>query len=169
MAPDNYASNPTIEDNLKMLRAYLSSHYSSQPLLNKIVVLWASVKLPGLLTQEQRAVLEDTIFGLQKEDGGWSLSTFGTWERHDKTSLETKSDGYATGLAVFALEQAGLSSAQPQVKKGLLWLTKNQDQAEGLWPAYSLNKNRDLSTDTGRLMVDAATAFAVLALENSHQ
>ena len=168
IAPDNYASDPTIQENLKMLRAYLSSQYSSQPLLNKVVLLWASSKLPGLLTGEQRAGLQETVFGLQKEDGGWSLSSLGTWERHDKTPLETKSDGYATGLTVFALEQAGLPSTQSGVKKGLSWLIKNQDQAEGLWPAYSLNKNRDLSTDTGRLMVDAATAFAVLALESAH-
>jgi squalene-hopene/tetraprenyl-beta-curcumene cyclase len=169
IAPDSYVSNPTIQENLKMLRAYLSGQYSPQPLLNKVVLLWASTKFPGLLAPGQRAALEDTLFGLQKEDGGWSLSTLGTWERKDKTPLETKSDGYATGLTVFALEQAGIPSTRPEVKNGLSWLIKNQDQAEGLWPAYSLNKNRDLSTDTGRLMVDAATAFAVLALESAHQ
>ena len=169
VAPDNYASDPKIQENVKLLRSYLTSQYASQPVLNKVVLLWASAKLPGLLTGAQQSSLEDTLFGLQKEDGGWSLSTFGTWERHDKTPLETKSDGYATGLTLFALEQAGLSSPQPGVKRGLLWLTKNQDQSEGFWPAYSLNKQRDLSTDTGRLMVDAATAFATLALENSHQ
>ena len=43
--------------NLAALRIYLTSHYESQPLLNKIVVLWASAQFPGLLTPPQRKPL----------------------------------------------------------------------------------------------------------------
>ena len=86
------------------------------------------------------------------------------WKRRDGTALETKSDGYATGLVSFVLGQAGLSRTRPELKKGVAWLAKNQNSEEGFWPATSLNKQRDPASDAGRFMSDAATAYAVMAL-----
>jgi len=66
-------------------------------------------------------------------------------------------------LASFVLQRAGISHTEAQWKQGLAWLAKNQDP-QGFWPAYSLNKQRDPASDAGRFMSDAATAYAVLAL-----
>jgi squalene-hopene/tetraprenyl-beta-curcumene cyclase len=164
MAPGTYLSEPGIQDNLKSLREYLKGSYQAQSIFNRTVLLWASARFPGLLTAEQRTALIGLLYNLQQGDGGWSLASMGTWTRRDGTQVETRSDGYATGLAVFALEKAGIPSGQTQVKKGLEWLAQNQDRTEGFWRAYSLNKQRDLSTDIGRFMSDAATAYAVMAL-----
>ena len=163
--PDHYSADPKIQANLNLLRQYLVKNFDAQPVYNKLILLWTSTKLPGLLTPEKRAALEDTLYGMQQADGGWSMTPMGPWTRKDNTPEETRSDGLATGLTVFALEEAGVPRSQEQVKKGLEWLLKNQDPANGSWVAYSVNKKRDLSSDAGRFMSDSATSFAVLALE----
>ncbi len=165
-APPAYRSEPEIQDRLKLLREYLVRERESQDLLDRVILLWASTKIPGLLTPAQQKSIMDEALSKQQPDGGFSLSSFvGTWKRKDQTPLETKSDGYATGVVTLALQQAGMSPDQPQLSRARTWLMLNQDKTEGRWLAYSLNKQRDLSTDIGRFMSDAATAYAVLALK----
>ena len=123
-------------------------------------------RLPGLLDEKERSALVETLAAKQQPDGGWSVNDLGSWKRHDDTPEETKSDGLATGLTVLALEQSGVGA--DSAKRGLTWLAQNQSQEDGKWSAWSLNKKRDPSTDIGHFMNDAATGFAVLALENSH-
>jgi squalene-hopene/tetraprenyl-beta-curcumene cyclase len=168
MAPGGYQNESNISLNLQLLRSYLSREYDRQPLLNRVVLLWASSKLYGLMSPEQRNSLVSFLLGKQKEDGGWCLATLGSWHRRDNTPLDTTSDGYATGVVVLALEESGTSESREAVKKGLAWLMANQDKTEGPWHTNSLNKQRDPKTDIGRFMSDAATGYAVLALENSH-
>ena len=133
-----------------------------------MLLLWAGTKIPGLLTPAQQKSIVEEALTKQQEDGGFSLSSFVKgWKRVDSTPLETKSDGYATGLVTLALQQSGMSRDQPQLKRGLTWLAQNQDKTEGRWLAYSLNKNRDISSDFGRFMSDAATAYAVLSLKRA--
>ncbi len=164
-APAAYQSAPENQERIKSLREYLARARGSQILMDRVMLLWASSKLPGLLTRpEQQGIIEEAL-GKQQADGGFSLSSFvGSWKRHDETPLETKSDGYATGVVVYVLQQAGMSRDQPAMKRGLAWLAQNQNKEEGRWLAYSLNKQRDLASDVGKFMSDAATAYAVLAL-----
>ncbi|HEY6488526.1 MAG: hypothetical protein WCC26_14535 [Terracidiphilus sp.] len=161
-APDNYRNDPTIVGNLAALRVYLLRSYAAQPLLNKMVVLWTSAEFPGLLTPAQRKTLIAEIVGRQHADGGWSLTDLGAWKRRDNTPLETRSDGYATGIALVSLEANHIANSY--VSRGIQWLVANQDKTTGAWTAWSLNKNRDPKSDAGPFMSDAATAYAVLAL-----
>jgi len=163
-APGGYASSVDIQPNVALLGGYLTKQFEKQHTLNRLMLLWASAKLPGLLTPEQRELVVAEVLGKQRSDGGWSTASLGPWQRVDGTALDTASDGYTTGLAAFALQQAGLPPAHPQVKKALGWLIAHQDKATGRWRASSLNKQRDPESDAGRFMSDVATAYAVLAL-----
>jgi len=90
------------------------------------------------------------------------------WMREDGTPLAGKSDGVATGLITFVLQEAGISKNDLHLQSGLSWLMTNQT-SEGFWPALSLNKKRDPSSGIGRFMTDAATSFAVLSLMKSER
>jgi squalene-hopene/tetraprenyl-beta-curcumene cyclase len=171
-APGNYRARPEIQNNLKMLREYLNRECAAQTTINRVVLLWASAKVPGLLDSERQKAIMNEILGKQQADGGWSLSSLaGNWKRNDGTPQEVKSDGYATGLIAFALQQAGLPAENARQKLALAWLANNQNKTEGFWLAYSLNKNVEhhMTPSTALFMNDAATAFAVLALSEANK
>jgi hypothetical protein len=168
--PGSYTQRPDAQERLKALTGYLKTHYEAQPLLNKIVALWAARSFPEILNEQQKNALLGLVYTLQKADGGWSASDLGDWHRRDGTPLETRSDGYATGLIALVLEEAvaGAPHAPPatssHIERALTWLRSNQDPDTGAWPAWSLNKNRDPQSGPGKFMSDAATAYASLAL-----
>jgi squalene-hopene/tetraprenyl-beta-curcumene cyclase len=167
-AAADYRSAPEIQPGMKLLRDYLLRDYGSQILMDRVMLLWASSKWLGLLTSTQQNAIAEEALSKQQADGGFSLSSFvGTWQRRDRTPLELRSDGYATGLVTLALRDSGIVRDQPQWRRAIAWLEQNQ-YAEGRWLAYSLNKQRDLDSDIGRFMSDAATAYAVLALKSAN-
>ena len=128
------------------------------------MLLWASAAAPELLARDRQQAIVDALLAAQHEDGGWDTASLGSWKRADGTPLDTRTDGYATGLVTFVLESAAAERTQPQIKRGLAWLVAHQDPASGSWFAASLNKQRDPASDAGKFMSDAATAYAVLAL-----
>jgi hypothetical protein len=87
------------------------------------------------------------------------------WKRLSNTG---ESDGCATGLTVLAMEKAGASQHEDALRRGVEWLKEHQAK-DGSWWATSLNGQRDTKSDIGRFMSDAATGYAVLALENADQ
>jgi len=169
LAPENYRADPEIQQNLEALREYLNRKYPPQTLLNRISLLWASAKLPGILTARQQQSVIDQILSKQRADGGWcAASLVGTWKRTDGTPLVMKSDGYATGLITYVLQQAGVSRDSVHLEDGVSWLMRNQTRWSGHWQGYSLNKwHYDLFPVGDHFMNDAATAYAVLALTQS--
>ena len=169
-APATYRSASEIQNNINLLREYLNREFAAQTPINHAVLLWAAAKLPGLIELDRKKAIISELLEKQQSDNGWSLSSLsGEWKRHDGTPQEVKSDGYATGLITFALQQSSVPLENAQLKRGLAWLTENQDKTEGSWPSFSLNKNKEhhLSPETALFMNDAATAYAVLALTNA--
>jgi len=167
IAPENYREAPEVQTRLKPLREYLNREFAVQTTINRVLLVWAAAKLPGLLEPDRHKAMIGELLEKQQADGGWSLSSLsGDWKRADGTPQETTSDGYSTGLITFVLQQAGISPENAKLKRGLAWLTANQDNTEGSWAAYSLNKNREnhISPETALFMTDAATSYAVLSL-----
>jgi squalene-hopene/tetraprenyl-beta-curcumene cyclase len=173
--PGGYAASPAVQPNLARLRSYLhddlDARWSDRLLLRdnpalfkRTMLLWASTRLPGLASPAEQRGIEHALFDVQRPDGGWSMSSLGNWSRHDGTSLPATSDGYATGLIAYTLEQSGTPASEAHLAKALDWLASNQDRTTGMWPAASLNKDRDPDSDPAKFMSDASTAFAVLAL-----
>lgn len=178
IAPDGYLSTPSIQGNIQLLRGYLLRDYTSQSLLNQSFLLLASAKLPGLLNPAQQKSIVEQLELKQQSDGGWSLSSLvGHWRgwnpsslyalvnrREDGTPQVAQSDGDATAIVTYAMQQAGVPRDNPRLQRGLDWLLSHQNPTDGSWPAYSLNRQRDLTSNIGRFMSDEATGYAVLSL-----
>jgi squalene-hopene/tetraprenyl-beta-curcumene cyclase len=172
IAPGSYRAAPAVQASLRLLRDYLNREFALQTTINRALLLWAAAKLPGLLQPDRRKAIIGELLAKQQADGGWSLSSLsGDWKRRDGTPQETASDGYATGLITFVLQRAGVSPENAKLKRGLAWLTANQDKREGSWAAYSLNNNREhhISPETALFMNDAATSYAVLSLTTANR
>jgi squalene-hopene/tetraprenyl-beta-curcumene cyclase len=159
IAPESYAKTEKARAGLEKLRAYLKKN-AAPNLHHRAWLLWASLRLAGLMTPSERDTTVKDLLVLQKADGGWSLPSLGDWKGNDGRDNDRSagSDGYATGLVVYILRQAGLPAAHPGLRKGAGWLKSNQ-RVSGRWFTQSLN------TDNYHYISHAGTAFALLALK----
>jgi squalene-hopene/tetraprenyl-beta-curcumene cyclase len=158
-APEEYAKSEAAKAGLARVKSYLKEN-SSPNLHHKTWLLWASVKLDGLITADERDQTIKSLLSLQRKDGGWSLPSLGDWKRLDGTAndADAPSDGYATGLIVYVLRQTGMGAEKEPLKRGVAWLKANQRES-GRWYTRSLNADRAHYT------TNAGTAFAVMALK----
>lgn len=159
LAPEGYAKTDAAQAGLAKLRGYLEKN-GAPDLHHATMLLWASTKVDGLMNKGQQAGVVAQLRAAQRADGGWSLPALGQYRRRDdaKTpNVAADSDGYATGLAVYVLRQAGVPAADPAVARGAAWLRANQRES-GRWYTRSLN------TDRAHYITNAGSAFAVLAL-----
>ena len=162
-APSAYAADSTIRERVDALRGFLQRTVDTTHLFNRAMALWASGELSGALTPAQRQSIVDALMTAQRSDGGWATASLGPWKRRDTTPFDSTSDGYATALAVIALQHGGVARDEQHVRAGTTWLVQHQSAA-GMWSAASVNKSRDPASDIGKFMSDAATAYAVIAL-----
>jgi hypothetical protein len=150
---------------VRLLRDYLQRRFPDENLHNRLWILEASTRpaFADVLSADQKRAAVEQILALQRDDGGWALATLGTYKRLDGSALPGESDGYATGVALHVLLRQDRTAAAPSVARGLAWLRSHQ-RADGSWPGWSLNKERDPATMAGKLMTDAATALGALAV-----
>jgi hypothetical protein len=148
---------------IALLRDYLRGRFPEENLYNRLWIVEASSALQGLLSPEQKREVIDQLCAAQHDDGGWALTDFGKFARVDGTDQVCDAEGYATGLAVHMLLGRDAPSQRKELAKGLDWLRSHQND-DGSWPGRSVNKKRDPATFAGKLMTDAATAIAALAL-----
>jgi len=72
MAPDGYAGTEKAKAGLDRLRAYFKAT-PAPDLHHKAMLLWASIKLEGLLSQTGKAEVVKELLAAQRPDGGWNL------------------------------------------------------------------------------------------------
>lgn len=164
IAPADYQSRPDIRENVAAMTAYLREGQKTQPLHNRLFLLWASSKMPGLLPDADKRAILDDLWRKQEADGGWTIQSFGQWKKRDAAPAAVGSNSYATALASFAVEQAGVKPSQANLSKALAWLRSHQDPKGGYWAADSMNHKHDVGTVPEKFMSDAATGYATAAL-----
>ena len=158
IAPEGYAKSEKAAAGLARLRDYFKKTPPPNP-HHKTMLLWASLRVDGLMSAGERDASVRELKALQRDDGGWNLPSLGDWKRRDQSANDRNapSDGYATGLVVYVLRQAGVGTDDPAIRAGVNWLKANQ-RASGRWFTFSLNN------DKAHYITHAGTAYAVLAL-----
>lgn len=160
VAPEAYAQTEPGARALDRVRAYVKSHAAATP-YQKGMLLWASSKIDGILSDDEQKSAAATLLALQRADGGWNLRNLlhdsEQWQS-GKFAADLPADGYGTGFAIFATRLAGVPANDPRIASGVEWLKKHQ-RASGRWFTPSLN-----TYTKQNLLSNSGTGFAILAL-----
>jgi squalene-hopene/tetraprenyl-beta-curcumene cyclase len=158
-APEGYSRSESAKPGIARLVRYFEKT-PAPDLHHKAYLLWAALALDGLMDKTERERTIKALLALQREDGGWSLATLGGWRRLNGHPQEKDppSDGYATGLVLYVLRQAGVKATEKPIQRGVAWLKANQRES-GRWFTRSLNR------DGRHYISNAGTAFAILAIK----
>jgi squalene-hopene/tetraprenyl-beta-curcumene cyclase len=161
-APADYRARPEVKERVADLTAFLRNGQEAQPLHNRLMLLWASAKLPDVLPAATRRAIVDELWKRQEPDGGWTMVSLGPFKAHEQAPRQEGSNGYATALTAYVLEQT--EGTSPKLGKALGWLRSHQDREGGYWTAESMNHQYPADSMELKFMRDAATAFASMAL-----
>lgn len=158
-APDNYAETEAAKKGLDGFRRFFKNN-PAPSLHHKAMLLWAAQKVDGIMSDKLKKSTIQELRTAQKPDGGWCLPMLGDWVGFDERPNDrtAPSDGYATGLVVYILRQAGVPANDPAIQRAVAWLKNNQRES-GRWFTKSINSDRY------HFITHAGTAYAVLALK----
>jgi squalene-hopene/tetraprenyl-beta-curcumene cyclase len=154
---------------VQALQEYLQQDAASRPLHVRLAMLWASTKLPSIMTVAARQATLDEILKKQQPDGGWTLESLGPWTEHPAAPVSPSagaSHSYATAFTAFVLSQVGGRGVRSPSDRASAWLKAHQDSQTGAWPAVSMNKKYPAGSMEEKFLQDAATAFAAAALSS---
>ena len=157
-APEKYAESDAAKAGVARLKDYFRKNPPPN-LHHKTFLMWASLKLDGLMAKAEREKTVAKLLALQRKDGGWSLPSLADWKRlnGEANDKDAPSDGYATGLIVYVLRQTGMPTDKEPIQRGVGWLKSNQRES-GRWFTRSVNADR------AHYITNAGTAYAVMAL-----
>lgn len=89
-APNGYANSDSAREGVAKLKHYLKENPPPN-LHHQAWLMWASLKLDGLMAQAQREQTIKSILALQRDDGGWNLPSLGDWKRQNGRPKRPKS------------------------------------------------------------------------------
>jgi len=162
--PAKEHSRPEAQD----LVSYLRREQATQPLHNRLMLLWASQSFPAILPAADRRVLIDEVWKKQQADGSWTMDALGPFQAHAKAPRAPGSNAYATAFTAYVMQQAGDPSS-PKLALALAWLRTHQNPECGCWEAVSMNEQYEPGSIPTKFMTDAATSYAVLTLLSSQK
>src|SRR6266571_3424447 len=68
IAPGDYRVTPQIQNNVTMLREYLSRESAAQKPINRVALLWAAAKMPGLIEPDRKKAIIAELLEKQQAD-----------------------------------------------------------------------------------------------------